>query len=129
MGRFPPLRRNDRTTKLGSEPLDSCGVLRGMPHLGSLGAVLRARRFRVLGHQPPNTIEVEPKPSGWYLRLESLDHVYAIFLHLVPFYFPEKEREAERRKLQYSRSRILELSYRLPEKVRERVEKERGICD
>ena len=63
------------------------------------------------------------RPDG-SLRLESVDHVYAIFLHLVPFYFPEREREAERRKLQCSRCRILELSYRLPEKVRERVEKE-----
>ena len=80
------MRRNDRTAKLGSEPLDSCGVLRGIPHLGSLGSVLRARRFRVLGYQPPHTVEVESKPSGW----------------------------------------ILELSYPLSGKVRERVEKERG---
>lgn len=64
-GEISPLRRNDRTAKLGSEPLDSCGVLRGIPHLGSLGSVLRARRFRVLGYQPPHTVEVESKPSGW----------------------------------------------------------------
>ncbi len=73
--------------------------------------------------------KLNPSHPDGSLRLESLDHIYAIFLRLVPFCFPEREREAERRKLQCSRSRILELSYRLPEKVRERVEKERGICD
>ena len=82
-----------------------------------------------LGISRQTLSKLNPSHPDGSLRLESLDHVYAIFLHLVPFYFPEKEREAERRKLQYSRSRILELSYRLPEKVRERVEKERGICD
>lgn len=126
MERFPPLRRNDRTAKLGSEPLDSCGVLRGIPHLGSLGSVLRARRFRVLGYQPPHTVEVESKPSDGSLRLESLDRVYATFLHLVSFHFPEKEREPERNELRSSRSRILEQSYPLSGRVRERVEKERG---
>ena len=63
------------------------------------------------------------------LRLESLDRVYATFLHLVSFHFPEKEREPERNELRCSRSRILELSYPLSGRVRERVEKERGICD
>lgn len=92
-----------------------------------LSSVRDASEF--LGISRQTLSKLNPSHPDGSLRLESLDHVYAIFLHLVPFYFPEKEREAERRKLQYSRSRILELSYRLPEKVRVRVEKERGICD
>ena len=67
--------------------------------------------------------KLSPSHPDGSLRLESLDRV---FLHLVSFHFPEKEREPERNELRCSRSRILELSYPLSGKVRERVEKERG---
>lgn len=114
MGRFSLLRRNDRTTQPGSQPLDSCGGLRGTYNLEPLGSFLPEGSLGVPRHQPPHALQLNPSRPDGSLRLESVDHVYAIFLHLVPFYFPEREREAERRKLQCSRCRILELSYRLP---------------
>lgn len=62
--------------------------------------------------------KLNPKHPDGTLLLESLDRIYATFFHLVPYHFPEKEREAERNRLRRSRCRILELSYPLPEKVR-----------
>ena len=64
--------------------------------------------------------KLSPSHPDGSLRLESLDRVYATF------HFPEKEREPERNELRCSRSRILEQSYPLSGRVRERVEKERG---
>ena len=37
--------------------------------------------------------KLSPSHPDGSLRLESLDRVYATFLHLVSFHFPEKERE------------------------------------
>lgn len=73
--------------------------------------------------------KLSPSHPDGSLRLESLDRVYATFLHLVSFHFPEKEREPERNELRCSRSRILEQSYPLSGRVRERWRKRGGICD
>lgn len=85
-----------------------------------LSSTLEASEF--LGINRRTLSKLNPRHPDGTLLLESLDKVYATFLHLIPYYFPEKEREAERRKLQCSRFRILELSYPLSAKVREREE-------
>lgn len=70
--------------------------------------------------------KLNPKHPDGTLLLDSLDRIYAIFHHLVSFYISEKDQEAERNELRCSRSRILERSFPLPEKVRKRTERERG---
>lgn len=87
-----------------------------------LSSVRDASEF--LGISRRTLSKLNPSHPDGSLLLESLDRVYATFLHLVPFHFPENEREAERNELRCSRIRILERSYPLPGKVRERVEKE-----
>ena len=89
-----------------------------------LSSVRDASVFLGISRHPLS--KLSPSHPDGSLRLESLDRVYATFLHLVSFHFPEKEREPERNELRCSRSRILEQSYPLSGKVRERVEKERG---
>lgn len=72
-----------------------------------------------------NTLsKLDPRHPDGSLRLESLDRIYATFFRLVPYQFPEQEWEIERDELRRSRCRILEQSYLLPRKVRERVERE-----
>ena len=102
------------------------------PQSSDLNPWIRVASFEVYlildrwGLSSVRDASVSPSHPDGSLRLESLDRVYATFLHLVSFHFPEKEREPERNELRCSRSRILELSYPLSGKVRERVEKERG---
>lgn len=64
MGRFSLLRRNDRTTQPGSQPLDSCGGLRGTYNLEPLGSFLPEGSLGVPRHQPPHALQAEPEPSG-----------------------------------------------------------------
>ena len=52
-----------------------------------LSSVRDASEF--LGISRQTLSKLNPSHPDGSLRLESLDHVYAIFLHLVPFYFPE----------------------------------------
>lgn len=89
-----------------------------------LSSVRDASEF--LGISRQTLSKLNPSHPDGSLLLESLDRVYATFLHLVPFHFPEKEREAERKELRCSRSRIMEQSYPLSGRVRERVERDRG---
>lgn len=107
MERFP-LRRNDRTAKLGSEPLDSCvasfEVYLILDRWG-LSSVRDASVFLGISH---HTVEVEASPSHPDGSLRSNHQTRLTLpspLGVLPF--PGEEREPERNELRCS-SRILE---------------------
>ncbi len=83
-----------------------------------LSSIREASDF--LGINRQTLSKLDPKHPDGTLRLESLDRIYGIFLHLVPSQFPKREWETEREELMRSRWRILERSYPLPGRVRER---------
>lgn len=74
-----------------------------------LSSIREASDF--LGINRQTLSKLDPRHPDGTLRLESLDRIYATFLHRVPSQFPKRDWETEREELMRSRWRVLERSY------------------